>query len=48
MWRQTSGCDADGKREDAFDKDCLTPIPSGQSGVCVCVLCVCVRAWVFV
>ena len=35
-WRQTSGCIADGAREDYNDKACDVPIESGWSGYCEC------------
>ena len=35
-WRQTEGCDPDGPRESANDKDCATPINDGWSGYCEC------------
>jgi hypothetical protein len=33
MWRQTANCNPDGAREAAYDKDCLTQIPNGVSGM---------------
>jgi len=36
MWRQTSGCVADGEREASNDKACSEGIPKGNSGFCDC------------
>ena len=35
-WRQTAGCDPNGKREPQNDKPCDDPIPHGFSGYCEC------------
>jgi len=35
-WKQTGGCKPSGKREPAFDKDCLECIDPDVSGYCLC------------
>ena len=35
-WRQTGGCDPNGKREKAYDKKCFEAVPEGASGYCLC------------
>ena len=35
-WRQTGGCDPEGAREPAADKDCEATVPAGASGYCEC------------
>ena len=36
QWRQTGGCDPDGKREPTEDKGCHETIEDGWSGYCEC------------
>ena len=35
-WRQTHGCDPDGRRDHKLELACSAPVPSGASGYCVC------------
>ena len=35
-WRQTSGCDPNGRSDKAHDQDCRAVVPSGASGFCEC------------
>ena len=35
-WRQTGGCDPNGRRESQHDKNCDAVVPNGASGYCEC------------
>jgi hypothetical protein len=36
-WRQTHGCDANGRRDLGGDRECDAEVPSGASGFCECI-----------